>query len=206
MNMTTTPKSRVFGTDLGTPIDRFYIDSFIQKNCDAIFGKVLEVGDSRYARRFGKDIEQLDVLSLESNYIESTLIGNLETGEGLPIGVYDCFLCTQVLQFVFNLQKSIQSCVQVLKPGGVLLVTVPGISQISKYEYDTCGEYWRFTVQSLQRLWQKESLQSVAVESHGNFYSSISFLDGLPIEQVDTNLLCPCDELYQMIIVAKVIK
>jgi hypothetical protein len=32
-----------------------------------------------------------------------------------------------------------------LKPGGVLLATVSGISQISRYDMYRWGDYWRFT-------------------------------------------------------------
>jgi hypothetical protein len=197
------PFSRAFGTDKGTALDRFYIEAFIKRNQYHIIGKVLEVGDSRYTDLYGKGVSKLDVLSISKEQSPAaTLIGNLETGEGLPENEYDCFICTQVLQFTYQIVEAAKSCMRVLKPGGALLLSVPGISQISMYEYVRCGEYWRFTDQSIRSLFGKGS----EVEACGNFYACSMFLAGLPIEMVDAGLLLPNDTPYQMVITAKVIK
>ena len=50
---TTTPVSRVFGLDRGTPINRYYIEKFLASQAASIRGRVLEVGASDYSRRFG---------------------------------------------------------------------------------------------------------------------------------------------------------
>ena len=47
------PFSRVFGYDRGTPVNRYYIEGFLARNSDDIRGRVLEVGDDTYARRYG---------------------------------------------------------------------------------------------------------------------------------------------------------
>src|SRR4051794_37443694 len=49
----TAPISTVFGFDRGTPIDRYYIETFLSKNADDIRGRVLEIGDNSYTVRFG---------------------------------------------------------------------------------------------------------------------------------------------------------
>jgi len=168
----------------------------------------LEVGDDRYASRYKQNITQLDVLSLEKYNDSITLIGDLSTGVGLTENTYDCFICTQVLQFIFDVQSAVEWCVRVLKPHGTLLLTVVGTSKISRYEYDRCGEYWRFTDQGVRKLFvQKKELYSTCdVQAYGNFYSCTSFLDGLPIEQCDKKLLMENDLEYQMVITAEVTK
>ena len=47
--------SRDFGFDRGTPIDRYYIESFLSTHASDIRGHVLEVADNTYTRRFGGD-------------------------------------------------------------------------------------------------------------------------------------------------------
>src|SRR5947208_3646362 len=48
------PISFYFGFDRGTPIDRYYIEKFLSTQATHIRGRVLEVGDDSYSRRFGK--------------------------------------------------------------------------------------------------------------------------------------------------------
>ena len=48
-----TPISRYFGFDRGLPVDRYYIERFLARNASEIAGRVLEVGDDGYTRRFG---------------------------------------------------------------------------------------------------------------------------------------------------------
>src|SRR3954471_21782846 len=59
----TTPLSRHFGFDRGTPVDRYYIESFLAENAGAIRGRTLEIGDDEYTHRFGGTrAQQRDVL------------------------------------------------------------------------------------------------------------------------------------------------
>ncbi|TIX96711.1 MAG: hypothetical protein E5V18_27200, partial [Mesorhizobium sp.] len=44
----TMPMSRSFGYDRGKPIDRYYIENFLQLNAADIHGRVLEIGDNSY--------------------------------------------------------------------------------------------------------------------------------------------------------------
>ena len=63
----TTPLSRQFGSDRGLPIDRHYVERFLIENAHAITGRVLEVGDATYIRRFGgKRVAAADVLNVHA--------------------------------------------------------------------------------------------------------------------------------------------
>src|ERR687894_427089 len=48
-----TPISREYGYDRGTPIDRFYIENFLEEHSSSIRGRVLEISENTYTRRFG---------------------------------------------------------------------------------------------------------------------------------------------------------
>src|SRR5688572_7108759 len=47
----TTPTASDFGFARGGPVDRYYIESFLNKPRARIGGRVLEVGDDTYTRR-----------------------------------------------------------------------------------------------------------------------------------------------------------
>ena len=42
-----------FGHDRGLPIDRHYVEGFLARYAADIQGRVLEIGDDAYSRRFG---------------------------------------------------------------------------------------------------------------------------------------------------------
>ena len=125
----TDPIDNQWGWLRGLPTDRYYIESFLDKHRADIRGRVLEIGDSRYSDQFSSTrIEQVDVLNFVPGDT-TTIVGNLETGENVPTNTFDCIILTQVLPFIFDVRRAIASCHAALKPGGVLLVTVSGISQ-----------------------------------------------------------------------------
>lgn len=60
------PASRLFGMDRGEAIDRYYIDSFLKKECSKLSGvnKTIEVGELLYSRRFFPNALEPDVLDI----------------------------------------------------------------------------------------------------------------------------------------------
>lgn len=180
-----TPASRLFGFDRGTPINRYYIEQFLAGNAALIAGRVLEVGGREYCRRFGGGrVASCDVLHVSPESPEATLIGDLSDPDSLPAQEYDCFICTQTFDCIFDLPRAVQGAHRLLKPGGVLLATVSGISQISRYDMDRWGEYWRFTTASAERLFTPVFAGGVEVASRGNVLAAIALLQGLAVEEL----------------------
>src|SRR5690606_16767017 len=57
------PINRHWGWERGVPIDRHYIELFLEEHRASIRGRVLEIGDDTYSRRFGgADVANRDVL------------------------------------------------------------------------------------------------------------------------------------------------
>jgi len=197
----TEPVSRIFGLDRGTPVDRYYIERFLAGHRDLIKGRVLEVGGSDYSRRFGAEkVAAFEVLHAVDDG-SATIVGDLTDPSTLPEGSMDCFICTQTFNFIFDLQKAVEGAHHLLKPGGVLLATVAGISQISRYDMDRWGDFWRFTQASLQKLFTPVFAGGVDIESHGNALAACSFLQGLAVEDLpDGSLLDTRDPDYQMLL------
>jgi len=120
--------------------------------------------------------------------------------ETLPEGIADCFICTQTFNFIYGLDDAVRGAHKLLRPGGVLLATVSGIAQVSRYDMDRWGDYWRFTVLSAQKLFSGH-FREAAVKGYGNVFVAKAFLDGLSVEDVnDTGLLDFYDEDYTVTI------
>ena len=203
-----TPVSRVFGLDRGQPVDRYYIEAFLQRRSVDIRGHVLEIGDPGYTRQFGGGrVTRSDVLHAVPGNPQAMLVGDLATGEGVPKEAFDCMIVTQTFLFIYDAKAAIANAYAALKPGGVLLATFPGISQISRYDMDRWGDYWRFTDASARRLFGDVfGKENVTIETYGNVLTACAFLHGLAAHELKPEELDYRDPDYQVIIGVRAVK
>jgi SAM-dependent methyltransferase len=192
----------------GLGVGRYYIDSFVAQHADDIKGRVLEVADRRYTTRFGADrVQQSDILHVKPGNPDATIIADLTDADHIPSHAFDCIILTQTLQYVFDPRPAIRTLKRILKPQGVLLVTVPGIAQITRWDMEQWGEYWRFTTLSAQRLFTEAFPQDcVRVESYGNVLSTIARLHGILATELRPEELDYKDQDYDVIISVRVVK
>jgi GT2 family glycosyltransferase/SAM-dependent methyltransferase len=203
---TTTPISLDYGWDRGTPIDRYYIESFLANRTADIRGRVLEVGDDLYSQRYGgSKITHQDVLHLDVKHPKASLVGDLTQPDVLPDGAFDCILLTQTLQLIFDLRQAVRRLRAALRPGGVLLLTVPGISQIDRGQW---GDRWcwTFTTASIHKLFEPDFGPELEIKTHGNVFAATAFLQGVALEEVDRAKLNVYDPAYPVTITLRVRK
>ena len=199
------PISRSYGLDRGRPIDRFYIEKFLLSEATAITGRVLEIADNTYTLMFGRDVTRSDVLNLQD--VEgATFVEDLTRGHTLPSNSFDCVILTQTLNLIFDMKAALKTIYRILKPGGVLLCTVPGITQIA-YEGWNHTWYWGLTTNSAARL-ASEVFPETSVEaySYGNVLSATAFLQGLADCELTRDELDVVDREYQVTVVLKATK
>ncbi len=202
----TKPVSRDFGFHRGEPIDRYFIHKFLEKNRDAIRGRVLEIGDREYTTRFGgAQVTQSDVLHAVAGNPEATLVGDFETGAGVPEGVFDCLILTQTIHVIYRFQDALATAARALKPGGVLLATFPSISQLSMYDVERgWGDYWRFTSLAVERMLAEVfPKEGVRIETHGNVLTAASFLFGISSPELTAHELDEVDPEFVMLVTAR---
>jgi SAM-dependent methyltransferase len=202
------PVSPVFGFDRGLPIDRYYIEDFLQRHREDIRGHVLEIGDPGYTLKFGgPKVSRTDVLHAQPGNPEATLVADLSQKGCLRTETYDCMILTQTLSFIFDVQAALRNAYEALKPGGVLLATFPGISQISRYDMDRWGDYWRFTEASARRLFGDVfGPGNLTMESHGNVLVACAFLQGLASSELIEKELRYRDPDYPLLIAVRAVK
>ena len=199
------PLSSYWGVERGRPIDRFYIERFLAEHSHELRGKCLEVENPNYSKKFGGNrLEQVDVLDVNKKNLRATLIGDLSTGEGIPHNSYDCFILTQTLQFIYDVVVAVQSSFNLLKPGGIMLVTVPGITPIpvrDKYSKFCC---WSFTTTSIRKIFAAPfGNANIEVNSHGNVLSATAFLWGLAMHELTVEELEHHDPDYPVTITVR---
>lgn len=203
----TSPVSNVFGFDRGTPIDRYYIDKFLESNKSKIVGTVLEIAENSYSIKFGDKNIVSEILHFDNSNPKATMVGDLTKKETLPKEKYDCFICTQTFNFIYDIKKALAGSYYLLKENGTILATVSGISQISRYDMDRWGDFWRFTDKSTKQLFAEVGFSTVEVSVFGNVFAATAFLQGLAVEDIPSmKLLDVVDEDYQVTIGIKAVK
>lgn len=196
-----TPVSDVFGYDRGRPIDRFYIESFLSAHAGLIRGHVLEVGDDSYSRQFGADnIQKQDVLHVVPGFPGATIIADIAHAPQIPSDTFDCIIFTQTLQYVFDPRAAIATLWRILKPGGAVLATVPGMSRILRDQLDKESDCWRFTNFSTKRLFAESFGAEFTLQTYGNVLSAIAFMEGLASFELRKEELDYHDPDYQIVI------
>jgi SAM-dependent methyltransferase len=203
------PISHQFGFDRGRPIDRYYIENFLARHADDIRGHVLEVADNSYTRAFGGErVTQSDVLDVVKDNLQATLIADLACGDNIPSDAFDCIILTQTLQYIYDVQAAIRTLHRILRPGGVLLATFPGISQFTIDDRAAKGSwYWGFTTHSADRLFKETfAPEKVSVEALGNVLAAIAFLHGLAAEELRRKELDHRDPCYDLLVTVRAAK
>jgi SAM-dependent methyltransferase len=174
------PVSREFGYDRGLPIDRYYIERFLETHGQDVTGRTLEIGDDEYTRRYGGDrTTRRDVLHVHTHNPAATIVGDLADAPQIADETFDCIVVTQTLHLVYDVDRAVATLHRILRPGGVVLATVPGISQLSGDEWSRTWS-WGFDSLLARRLFASHfGDHKVSVEAHGNSLAAAAFLQGL---------------------------
>ena len=197
------PLSENWGYERGTPIDRHYIEGFLALHATDVRGHVLEVQEDDYSRRFGRaEVTRQDILNIDASNPRATIIGDLADPSTLPPGQFDCIILTQTLHLVFDMAAAITNIRRALRPGGVALITVPGITPVAPdLDYDW---YWSLTDIALTRLLRQAfEPDKVEVSTYGNLAAATAFLHAASVEEVGRRRLTKFDPAYPVTVAAR---
>jgi ubiquinone/menaquinone biosynthesis C-methylase UbiE len=108
-----------------------------------------------------------DVLHIVEGNPQATIVGDLACADHIPSNLFDCIILTQTLQCIYDVRAAIGTLYRILKPGGVVLATFPGITKISHRDWGYTW-YWNFTARSARRLFEEAfPADQVQVEATG---------------------------------------
>jgi SAM-dependent methyltransferase len=202
----TTGLSRSYGFCRGVPVDRHYIEQFLSSYRDDIKGRVIEIFDTAYTDKFGAGVTRRDVLDVDPANPLTTYVADLAAADAVPSDSFDCFVLTQTLLLIYDVHAAVRHVHRVLKPGGVVLVTVPTVSPII-HEVGPEHDYWRFTAGACRRLFGDVfGPENVQVHSYGNLLTAVASLSGMAVEDVDRRKLDVNDPHFPLIIGVRAVK
>lgn len=117
-------------------------------------------------------------LDLHPRSKEVTYVGDIQNMSMIPDGSYDSALSLEVLEHVQDPWQAVGEIHRILRPGGILIVSVPHLSRLHEEPHD----YFRFTVYGLRHLLETSGFEVMEIRRKGGL---ISFLG----HQVSTLLL-----------------
>jgi SAM-dependent methyltransferase len=193
------PLSEHYGRERGTPVDRYYIEHFLADERAAIRGTVLEVLNREYTERFGTSVDRTDVLDIDAANVDATIVADLASADVIPSNSFDCFVLTQTLQYVYDLESAVGHVHRILRPGGTVLCSVPTVSRIGRLELDS--EYWRLSAAACSRLFGNAFAGGeVRVRARGNVLAAVAFLMGMAAEELAPRELEHDDPFFPLVI------
>jgi SAM-dependent methyltransferase len=204
----TRPISRDWGESRGGAVDRRYIADFLAAHAADIRGRVLEIGDDTYARQYGGTrVDRMDILHWTAGNPKATVVADLADAPHIEDDTFDCAVITQTLQYIYRPEAAIATLHRILRPGGVLLLTVPGITQLSMRCDWSSNWYWSFALPSVRRLLaDRFGAGAVACSSAGNVLAALAHLHGIAASELTDAELADRDPDYQVIITARAVK
>lgn len=198
-----------FGFHYGKCIDRYYIERFLAAQAHSIRGHVAEIGDDSYAKQFGgTQVQRIDILDIDERNPRRSITLDLAQTAFAPECAFDSILCVQTLFEIYDHAAALASLKKMLKSGGVLLATLPGICQrVPPDMLGGGGDWWRYTASSARRLFAEAFGESnVEVTTYGNIVAATAFLHGVIETELTPAELEFHDPNYELIIAVKATK
>lgn len=132
-------------------------------------GKTIDLGCGFMPfRKYLKDVVAVyHTLDLYPRSSEVTYVGDIQNMSMIPAASYDCALCLEVLEHVPCPFQAIHEIYRILKPGGILLLSVPCLSRIHSPPHD----YFRFTAYGLHTILTKGSFNIIEIIPRGGIFS-----------------------------------
>ena len=194
------PMSNKFGFDRGLPIDRFYVERFLEAHKQFINGRCLEVVDNAYTVKFGEDrVTQSDVADNNPSNTRATIHGDLRDLNAITDNTFDTLIITQTLGMINDIDSAVKELHRILKPGGVTLVTATTLGPLWEQIY------WRLTPASLRYLFGKY-FKEIKIETFGNVFVQQCFLSGFAAEELSKDVLEYNDPHFPLVLGLKAVK
>ena len=142
---------------------------------------------SSYIHLFPQCMTKYDFLfsATTSSFSGTRIVGDLHKGlTHVPNGLLDLLICTMVFEHIAHPFKAMLSLKRLLRPGGVLLFSVPR----SYMFHAVPGDFWRYTWQGAVFLLESNGFSVCTVASDGERAAAASTLGffRLPYEYIMT--------------------
>lgn len=143
---------RVYHEDEFISLARLATIEFLREWAGKVEGRVLDVGCGKWRlprELFSDHAEYISCDSFEHPNID-VVCSILDLDGAFEESSFDAVICSSVVEHVTDPRQAVRQMHRVLKPGGVLLLTVP--FRYPLHGTEVYKDYWRFTEEGLELL------------------------------------------------------
>jgi len=133
-------------------VSRSKVIDFLFRWSKCVEGDVLDIGCGRWdlpRRLFGKTSRYIACDTVDAPNVD-VICDVAEVGQTFGLYAFDAVICTSLLEHLEEPRRAIDEIRAVLRPGGLLLLSVPFRYPI--HGTDRYKDYWRFTLDGLMLL------------------------------------------------------
>ena len=195
------PVRTFYSMNRGLRLHRYYLEHFLQQFAADIRGHCLEFQEDSYTTRFGNSaVQALDVLHKDDTNPKATIVADLTQENSIKSNLFDCIICTHVLQHISEPHRAISELHRILKPGGILLMAEPHIN-VNRPRFE---ELWRFTPLSVYSLLEPVfGSKNAHIYPYGNSLTAAGCLRGLMAHEFTRAELNHRDPRYALEVCAR---
>lgn len=174
------PLCQFFGFMRGTPIDRYYLDRFVESIQAEVCGTTLEIGGEKanqesYGFKHATEYRVLDLPGWSDD-----IVGDATDPEAVADNSFDSIVIFNVLEHCEYPQVVVDNIYKWLKPGGRVFAMVPCAQRI----HPTPRDYWRPMPDGLRLMFK--AFQEQQVTTYGNVTTVIASFHGVAVEELTT--------------------
>lgn len=134
-----------------------------------VHGEMIDLGCGRMPFRelLAGQVSTYHSLDFQSQSGEVTFIGDIQEMTMISTARYDSAICLEVLEHVPHPFQAALEIHRILKPGGLLVISVPHLSRL----HDEPHDYFRFTLYGLRRLLEDSGFEIIEIKKNGGLLS-----------------------------------
>ncbi|NLT74566.1 MAG: class I SAM-dependent methyltransferase [Chloroflexi bacterium] len=132
-------------------------------------GALLDVGcgTKPHERLLLTLVQRYDTLDVTEAHGSLTYVADVQDMPMVPAAHYDSVLCLEVLEHVPNPERALHEIARVLRPGGVLIMSVPHLSRL----HDEPHDYYRYTRYGIIALLRSAGLAVHSLDARGGLFA-----------------------------------
>jgi SAM-dependent methyltransferase len=198
----------------GTPIVRYYWESYLRSHQADIRGIALEIGSTETIRRFGgMAVSCAEAIDLSPHSPEVTVVADLSRADHVPSERYDCFVNQFTMHLLYDAEAALYHAIRILKPGGVLLINFSCVDYYFPRGLDMgtgapLFVYRWYTPIQVENLFRSLSLgpKDYSLSTCGNLFTRIAYQMNMPAEELTRRELESADPGHPLLICVRAVK
>ena len=142
------------------------VDRLIERH---VSGRCLDAGSGRapYKARLRERGVELITLDIENRSGDVDVVADIQHMPAVTSESVDAVICTEVLEHVADPAAALGEIARVLRPGGVLILSVPHLSPI----HEAPNDYYRYTRYGLAHLFERAGLDVLDLSAAGGLFA-----------------------------------